>query len=130
MLIMKDLPFKDLMLLMCNVLLTVTGQLLLKQGMLRVGRVGELDGVIPKLIKAFMNPFVIGGITTYGFTTMIWLVVLSRIKLSVAYPMISLGYVISIFCAWFLFKESVPKVRVMGAIVICIGVYLVASARD
>ena len=127
---MKGIAFKDILLLLCNVLFTVTGQLLLKQGMLQVGRVGELDRVIPKLMKAFMNPFVIGGIATYGFTTMIWLVILSRVKLSIAYPMISLGYVISIFFAWFFFKESVPKIRVMGAIVICIGVYLVASASD
>jgi len=127
---MKDVAFKDILLLLCNVLFTVTGQLLLKQGMLRVGRVGDLDRVIPKLMTAFTNPFVIGGIATYGFTTMIWLVILSRVKLSVAYPVISLGYVISIFFAWMLFKESVPKVRIMGAAVICIGVYLVAIASD
>ena len=127
---MKDIAFKDILLLLCNVLFTVTGQLLLKQGMLRVGRVGGLDRIIPTLMTAFTNPFVIGGIVTYGFTTMIWLIILSRVKLSVAYPMISLGYVISIFFAWMLFNESVPKVRAVGAVVICIGLYLVASASD
>jgi drug/metabolite transporter (DMT)-like permease len=85
--------------------------------------------VIPKLIQAFLNPFVIGGIAVFGFTSMIWLVILSRVKLSIAYPMISLGYVLSIFLAWLFFKESVPKMRVVGAIVICIGVYLVASSE-
>jgi drug/metabolite transporter (DMT)-like permease len=120
---------KDFLLLFFNVLLTVTGQLLLKKGMINVGRVGSVKEVVPTLIHAFLNPFVIGGISVYGFTTMIWLVILSRVKLSVAYPMISLGYVISIFFAWLFFKESVPKIRVIGAIVICIGVYLVASAE-
>lgn len=124
----NGLSFKILLLLVFNVSLTVTGQLLLKQGMLKVGPVRSLRDAIPKLIQAFLNPFVIGGISVYGFTTMIWLVILSRVKLSVAYPMISLGYVLSIFLAWLLFRESVPKIRVIGAIVICIGVYLVASS--
>ena len=124
---MKDIL--SYVLLFFNVLLTVIGQLLLKQGMNNVGRISSLRETIPMLIQAFLNPFVIGGISVYGFTTMIWLVILSRIKLSVAYPMISFGYVLSIFFAWLFFKESVPKVRIIGAIVICIGVYLVASAE-
>ncbi|MBI1925467.1 EamA family transporter [Candidatus Poribacteria bacterium] len=126
---MHSYTMKDFLLLFFNVFLTVIGQLLLKKGMINVGRVGSVKEVVPTLIQAFLNPFVIGGISVYGFTTMIWLVILSRIKLSVAYPMISLGYVISIFFAWLFFKESVPKIRVIGAIVICIGVYLVASAE-
>jgi drug/metabolite transporter (DMT)-like permease len=127
---MKEITLKDFLLLICNVLFTVTGQLLLKQGMLQVGRVEGVSGVIHKLIQAFMNPFVIGGIATYGFTTMIWLVILSRVKLSVAYPIISLGYLLSILFSWIFFKESIPRIRVLGAVVICIGVYLVASASD
>ena len=119
---------KDYLLLFFNVLLTVTGQLLLKQGMINVGRIGSFKNAMPMLIQAFLNPFVLGGIAVYGFTTMVWLVILSRIKLSVAYPMISLGYVLSIFFAWLFFKESVPKIRVIGAVLICIGVYLVASS--
>ena len=127
---MKDITLKDFLLVICNVLFTVTGQLLLKQGMIQVGRVDDVNRVIHKLTQAFMNPFVVGGIATYGFTTMIWLVILSRVKLSVAYPIISLGYVMSILFSWIFFKETVPKVRVLGAMVICIGVYLVASAND
>ena len=127
---MKEITLKDFLLLICNVLFTVTGQLLLKQGMLQVGRVEGVSRVIHKLIQAFMNPFVIGGIATYGFTTMIWLVILSRVKLSVAYPIISLGYLLSILFSWIFFKESIPRIRVLGAVVICIGVYLVASASS
>jgi drug/metabolite transporter (DMT)-like permease len=124
------LPLKDFLLLLFNVCLTVIGQLLLKQGMLKVGRVPSLSGAAPKLIQALSNPFVIGGISVYGFTTLIWLIILSRIKLSIAYPMISLGYVVSIFFSWLLFNEYVPKTRVIGAIVICIGVYLVARGKS
>lgn len=118
---------KDFALLLFNVILSVLGQVLLKQGMNQVGEIsGSFQQMAPKLIQALMNPFVIGGIGVYGSTTLIWLVVLSRIKLSVAYPMISLGYIFSILFSWLLFKEDVPKIRVLGAFVICIGVYLVS----
>ena len=121
---------RDYILLILNVLLTVIGQILMKQGMIKVGRIdGSLIDVAPKLIQAFTNPFVIGGISIYGFTTMLWLVILSRVKLSIAYPMLSLGYIFSIFFAWLLFKESMPKTRILGAIIICLGVYLVTNGE-
>ena len=121
---------KDFSLLLFNVILSVLGQILLKQGMNQVGEIsGSFQQMAPKLIQALMNPFVIGGIGVYGSTTLIWLVVLSRIKLSVAYPMISLGYIFSILFSWLLFKEDVPKIRVLGAFVICIGVYLVSMGE-
>ena len=121
---------KDFTLLLFNVILSVLGQILLKQGMNQVGEIsGSFQQMAPTLIQALMNPFVVGGIGVYGSTTLIWLVVLSRIKLSVAYPMISLGYMFSILFSWLLFKEDVPKIRVLGAFVICIGVYLVSMGE-
>ncbi|MEC8840423.1 MAG: EamA family transporter [Candidatus Poribacteria bacterium] len=121
---------RNYILLVINVLLTVIGQILMKQGMTEVGEIdGSLRDVAPRLIQAFMNPFVISGISIYGFTTMLWLIILSRVKLSIAYPMLSLGYLFSIFFAWLLFKESVPKARILGAIIICLGVYFVASSE-
>ena len=121
---------RDYILLVINVLLTVIGQILMKQGMTEVGEIdGSLRDIAPRLIQAFMNPFVISGISIYGFTTMLWLIILSRVKLSIAYPMLSLGYLFSIFFAWLLFKEAVPKARILGAIIICLGVYFVASGE-
>ena len=121
---------KNFLLIFCNVLLSVTGQILLKQGMNQVGQIeGAFSQIVSKIFQALSNPFVIGGIGVYGSTTLIWLVILSRIKLSVAYPMISLGYVITIMFSWLLFKEDVPKLRVLGGLVICIGVYLVSKGE-
>lgn len=121
---------KNFLLIFCNVLLSVTGQILLKQGMNQVGKIeGAFSQIVSKIFQALSNPFVIGGIGVYGSTTLIWLVILSRIKLSVAYPMISLGYVITIMFSWLLFKEDVPKLRVLGGLVICIGVYLVSKGE-
>lgn len=119
---------KDYILLFFNVLLTVMGQILLKQGVSKVGVINFRE-LVPKLTQVILNPYVIGGISIYGFTTFVWLVILSRVKLSIAYPMLSLGYVLTIPFSWLFFKESIPKVRIIGAIIICIGVYLVAQGE-
>lgn len=120
---------KDSILLIFNVLLTVFGQILLKQGVSAVGRIGGFRELIPKLTQVIFNPYVLGGISIYGFTTFVWLVILSRVKLSIAYPMLSLGYVLAIPFSWLFFKEDIPRVRIIGAIIICIGVYLVAQGE-
>jgi drug/metabolite transporter (DMT)-like permease len=121
---------KDFLLLFFNVLLTVMGQILFKHGMNTVGRINSVRDALEKLTQAFLNPYVLSGIAIYGFTTLVWLVILSRVKLSIAYPMLSSGYVLSILFSWMLFKESIPKIRMIGALIICIGVYLVAQGES
>ncbi len=121
---------KDFILLFFNVLLTVIGQILFKHGMNTVGRVNSIRDVFGKLTQAFLNPYVLSGIAIYGFTTLVWLVILSRVKLSIAYPLLSSGYVLSILFSWLFFKESIPKIRIIGAVIICIGVYLVAQGES
>ena len=121
---------KDFILLFFNVLLTVMGQILFKHGMNIVGRVNNIRDVFGKLTQAFLNPYVLSGIAIYGFTTLVWLVILSRVKLSIAYPLLSSGYVLSILFSWLFFKESIPKIRIIGAVIICVGVYLVAQGES
>ena len=121
---------KDFILLFFNVLLTVIGQILFKHGMNTVGRVNNIRDVLGKLTQAFLNPYVLSGIAIYGFTTLVWLVILSRVKLSIAYPLLSSGYVLSILFSWLFFKESIPKIRIIGAVIICVGVYLVAQGES
>ena len=121
---------KDFILLFFNVLLTVIGQILFKHGMNTVGRVNNIQDVFGKLTQAFLNPYILSGIAIYGFTTLVWLVILSRVKLSIAYPLLSSGYVLSILFSWLFFKESIPKIRIIGAVIICIGVYLVAQGES
>lgn len=121
---------KDFVLLFFNVLLTVIGQLLLKFGMEKVGRINGLRDAFNKLMQAFFNPYILAGIAIYGFTTLVWLVILSRVELSIAYPVLSFGYVLSIFFSWLLLKESIPETRIVGALIICIGVYLVVQGES
>jgi multidrug transporter EmrE-like cation transporter len=119
---MQSLP-----LILLGVLLNAIAQLLLKQGMLRIGSVGldlsTLSSVAPKIIA---SPFVWAGLICYAVSVAAWLVVLSRVDVSYAYPMVGLGYVFATAVAWVVFHENVSLMRVTGMLIICVGVYVIA----
>ena len=107
-------------LLLIAIMIGVAGQLLLKHGMsrqpgFRFGDLGALTRNLP----------VIGGGCCYCLSTVIYLSVLARLDLSVAYPTVSLGYVLVIIMSKILFKEPVSLSRWMAAGIICVGVVLV-----
>lgn len=109
-------------LLILNVLLLVSGQLLWKTGMDRIGDWGP--GTIISLIK---SPYIIGGGVVYVVATLLWLFILSRMPFSIAYPFQSLAYVIGIVMGYYLFKEVVTPTQWVGAAIIVMGVYLIAK---
>ena len=121
---------KNLLLILMCVALGVGGQLLLKYGMSSSGdQVDEVREVIPRLLKAAMNPVVITGFLLYGLSAALWLILLTRVDLSFAYPMLSLGYVLVVFLARALFNEQVTFVRFLGTLVVCLGVFLISRTQ-
>lgn len=120
---------KSLMIILIAVSFASCGQLFLKQGILQVGDINlSLRELFLILTKVFFTPFVLIGLICYGIGALLWLVVLSKIELSYAYPMVSLSYVIVVFGSIILFKESISLIRWIGLILICIGVYVVARS--
>lgn len=106
----------------------VSGQLALKVGMTQIGRIGveALAQPLPVAWRVLSSPLVIGGLACYALGAVFWLTVLSRVPLSLAYPMLALTYVAIPLLAWLLLGESVTGLRWVGISVICIGVLLVA----
>jgi len=116
-----------LFLILLDVLLNVTGQLSLKHGMSKIGNFSlSLSTLPPVFLKAATNLPVLFGLFCYGLGFMVWLIVLSKAEVSYAYPLISLGYVLTAILAWFLFGEALNENRLVGIVVICLGVFLIA----
>lgn len=115
---------KEFILLLLSVLASVSGQVLLKAGALRLGRVNPKD-VIGYIMSIFTTPELIAGLTCYGLGAFIYILLLTRVKLSVAAPSIALVYVVSVIMGYFLFKESIPVSRLVGLGFIVCGVLLV-----
>lgn len=117
------------MLILIATVLGIGGQFMLKHGMTQMGPLGLSMSTVPQLIwKIATAPYVIGGLLIYGIGTFFWLITLSRIELSVAYPFVSLNHVLIFLIAWLVLREQISPLRATGVAVICVGMLLVARS--
>jgi multidrug transporter EmrE-like cation transporter len=116
-------------LLMLGVFLNATAQLLLKAGTNAVGQFEFSAGnIAPVGLKLALEPHILGGLACYVVSVVVWIMGLSRVEVSIAYPMLSVGYVLNAVAAWYLFGEAVSITRLTGIGIIIIGVYIVARS--
>lgn len=112
-----------------SVLLNAAAQLVLKEGMRRIGYFAfDWANVVPIGLRIMVNPFVLGGLVIYVLSFVVWLLVLSRVQVSFAYPMLSLGYIVNAFAGYYLFREGLSPVRLAGILVIVAGTYLITRS--
>jgi drug/metabolite transporter (DMT)-like permease len=115
--------------IMISVLAGAVGQIMLKKGMSSMGPLtfafSELGSI---LLRIGTNPFVIGGLAIYVSGTLFWLMALSRVDLSFAYPFASLSYVVMLVASWLLFRENISGMRLLGTLVIGLGVFLISRS--
>lgn len=120
----------DMIIIISSVLVSAIAQLLLKHGMTKVGRVSSLADAPRMLLSALSNPTILAGLAVFGVSALSWLVALSRVKLSVAYPMISLGYVAVILFSWLILHESIKPVTLVGCLTIIVGIFLISRGMQ
>lgn len=111
-------------LLLVSILASVAGQWLLKAGALKLGRV-DAGNVVSHVLGMIMIPELIAGLTCYALGAIAYILVLTRVKLSIAGPAISLVYVFSLLLGYFVFREPIPLSRIIGLGLIMCGVVLV-----
>jgi multidrug transporter EmrE-like cation transporter len=117
------------LLVITGVMLNAAAQLLLKAGVSRVGEIKlTLSTIVSAGWKLAFEPHILGGLACYVVSVVVWILALSRVQVSIAYPMLSLGYVVTAVAAWWLMGESLSAVRITGIAVIIVGVYLVARS--
>ena len=116
-------------LVLTGVLLNAAAQLLLKAGTNAVGHFEfTSSNLVPVGLRLALEPHILGGVACYVVSLVVWIMALSRVEVSIAYPLLSIGYVINAVAAWYLFGESVNAVRMAGIGFIVIGVFLVARS--
>jgi len=120
----------DLAIVLTGVLLNAAAQLLLKAGAGSVGPIGGLGALRSAAPALALHPAVLGGLTCYAVSVVVWIVALSRVDVSIAYPMLSVGYVVNALLAMWLFGEAVTLQRWIGIGVILVGVTLVARSGN
>lgn len=116
-------------LILTGVLLNACAQLLLKAGTNAIGHIefsgGGLWAVAPKLI---FEPHILAGLVCYAISVVVWIGALSRTPVSIAYPMLSIGYIVNALAAWYLFSEVLNPMRITGIAVIIVGVVLITRS--
>ncbi len=116
-------------LIMLGVMLNAGAQLLLKEGMRRIGFFEfAWANVVPVGLQVAVNPFVLAGIFAYVVSVGVWLLVLSRVEVSFAYPLLSVGYIVNAVAGYYLFQENLSLTRITGILIIIAGVYLVTRS--
>jgi multidrug transporter EmrE-like cation transporter len=116
-------------LVLIGVLLNAAAQLLLKAGTNAVGQFEfHLDNVLPVGLKLAFEPHILGGLGCYVISVVIWIMALSRVPVSIAYPMLSIGYIVNAIAAFYLFNEPLAGQKLLGIGFIVIGVWLVARS--
>ena len=113
--------------LLVSVALSVAGQLALKAAMDRVGRISsrDLKGPAGLLGRAAREPRVWFGLGLFGVSALFWLVVLSRVPLSVAYPFVGISYILIVLLARYALHERVPPLRWVGVVVVAAGIAVI-----
>lgn len=113
-----------MILMFSTIILNVCGHLFLKAGMNKIGAI-SVDQLLVSFTKIFTTPFVILGLVSYVSSVAMYMVVLSRVDVSYAYPlMMGLGYVMIVLFSWQIFAEPFSTFKWIGIVLILVGVSL------
>jgi multidrug transporter EmrE-like cation transporter len=116
-------------LILTGVMLNAAAQLLLKAGVQPLGALSVgLHNLLPTAVKVLMQWPIIAGLACYVVSVGVWIVGLSRVEVSLAYPMLSLGYVVNALAAWWLFGEALGPMRWAGMMLILAGVLVMSRS--
>lgn len=116
-----------LLLTLASIGLGAVAQVLLKLGMTSAAMREAIaaGGALRIGVGVLTSPGVMGGLVLYGLSTMLWLGVLARVELSLAYPFVGLSFVLTTAMGYFIFADAVTATRLAGIALIVAGVVLV-----
>jgi len=123
------------LLLLSSIILTATAQLLMKTGMMGLGELSYNWQFVEQLLysESLISLFIVfSGLACYGLSMIAWIGVLTRIDLSIAYPFLSISYILVYLAALLLpwLNESFSLLRFSGIIFISIGLILITRSRS
>jgi drug/metabolite transporter (DMT)-like permease len=123
------MPISTFAFLFTGICLNALAQLLLKKGTNAIGAIHlTAENWFPIGLKLATQLPIIGGLTCYVISVFVWIIGLSRVDVTIAYPLLSLGYIINAIGAWYFLGEAVSAQRVLAIFVIIIGVVLLTKS--
>ncbi|WP_211173367.1 EamA-like transporter family protein [Brasilonema bromeliae] len=115
---------QEFFLLIMSVMASVGGQFFLKVGALKLGSLNP-GNTIGQILSIATTPELVVGLSCYGLGAIAYILLLTKVNLSIAGPSVSLVYVFSVLMGYFIFREPIPMMRLIGLSFIVSGVILV-----
>lgn len=106
----------------------VAGQTSMKIGLGQLNGSAQIVGIPSVIMVILTSPLVLLGLSFYVLGALTWIIVLSRLNLSYAYPFLALNFVLITLVSWLVLGEAIPITRWFGIVCICVGVVLVARS--
>ncbi len=116
-------------LILASVVLTSIGQIFFKKGMMVLNLSHQQASIWKLMAHGLFNSYVLLGFLSFGAGAVLWLAVLAKEELSYAYPLSSLGYVVVLIGSFLLFHEHISLARIVGILIIIIGIFFVEYSR-
>jgi len=116
-------------LVMTGVLLNAIAQLALKASVSDTGIINlDMQSLLSSAGSLATNLWLWVGLICYAISVVVWILALSRVDVSIAYPMLSIGYIVNAVAASQLFNEPMGLGKVIGIGIIMLGVYVLARS--
>ena len=122
------MSLQSFLLILTGVLLNAVAQLALKASVRDHGAIELGSGSLSAAVEVAAEPALWLGLVCYGVSVIVWILALSRVDVSIAYPMLSIGYIVNAFAAWALFGEALTPMRLVGIGIIVLGVFVLARS--
>lgn len=113
--------------LAASILTTVSAQLFLKKGVLSMGNLNfSFSNIFSFIFRIIQNGWLMTGLFFFGISFLIWIFILSKLQLNMAYPVVvSINFCLITLASWLLFKEYLGIAQILGIAAIIFGVFLV-----
>ena len=115
--------------ILTGILLNALAQLLLKKGTQAVGAIHlNAENWLAIGLKLATQLPIVGGLSCYVISVVVWIIGLSRVDVSIAYPMLSIGYIVNAIGAWYFLGEIMSVQKILAIGIIIIGVALLVKS--
>ena len=116
-------------LIFTGVMLNAAAQILMKTGTNAIGYFEfSMENILPIGWKLATEWHIVGALFCYALSVMIWILALSRVPVSIAFPMLSMAYVVNAVAAYYLLGEAFSPTKLVGMGVIILGVIIISRA--
>ena len=116
-------------LIFTGVMLNAAAQILMKAGTNAIGHFEfSVENILPIGLKLATEWHIIVALCCYALSVVIWILALSRVPVSIAFPMRSMAYVVNAIADWYLLGEAFNPSKLVGMGVIILGVIIISRA--